>query len=84
MNTPYSLSSFSAPQSVVSDDGQAFVIVSSNESEHAEWDEGSEWGDFLTNTLIPALHEFSVETYNELEEFLDEDFVADYETDEVE
>ena len=69
------------------DQGNVFVIASSNESEHAEWEEGSEWGNFLMDELIPALHDFSVETYNNDEETLDdesEDFTPTDEDDEVE
>jgi hypothetical protein len=63
--------------------GMQFVIVSSNESEHVEWDEGHPFGDMVV-AVSEALNAYSVETYNEPEEFLDDDFVADYETDEVE
>lgn len=77
----YTISGDSGGLEIWGDNGERFVVASANESEHAEWDEGSEWGEYLTNVMIPALHQFSVETYNDDDETLDEEYPEDVDTD---
>lgn len=63
--------------------GRSFVLVSANEQEVLEWQDGEPIG-AIAEAIVDGLQEYIDETYNETEESLDEEYPSAATADEVE